>query len=130
MRQVGDRLIVNNGEVITISTTPIGVSPDFLIVAFNGDTLFPTNGHSPTYKFTIFGNPGETQICMIAAGFPSDAPENAEYELTFTGSFGGDSPGFSIKNKKAELHELRILFLIEDSLLRSIPGIKPPRPFD
>jgi hypothetical protein len=100
---------VSPGEMITIKVTPVGVLP-LVAASLNGVTLQPVPGTAdttPTYVFQV----NQTSVVGMEFSFPG-APATAKYDTVITGSGGGDTGGFTIKQTGA----------IKDPSIRFIVG--------
>lgn len=99
---------VSSGETITIEVTPVEVGA-FVAAARDGQTLKPQPGTEdtrPTYVFTV----DDTSIVKMEFSFPG-APATARYDTVITGSGGGDTGGFTIK-QTASIKDPAIRFMV------------------
>jgi hypothetical protein len=99
---------ISPGETVTITVTPIGVGA-FVSASRAGRTLTPepgTENTTPTYVFT----PIKSSAVMMEFSFPG-APSTSRYRVVTTGSGGGDTGDFTIK-QTASIKDPAIVFRV------------------
>ena len=83
---------VKKGEVVTVVFTPIKVGP-FAALAVDGTALPNTGGNTPTFRFTVTKDPGQSHFGAGRGDFPNGTPPDAKYTTRLSGSLGGDFAG-------------------------------------
>jgi len=86
---------VKKGEVVTIVFTPIKVGP-FAALAVDGTALTNIGGNTPTFRFTVTKEPGQSHFGAGRCDFPPGTPADAKYKTRLSASNGGDFTGPTI----------------------------------
>jgi len=80
--------LVESGETVEVEVRPQKVGP-FAILSLNGSSL---KALGPLHwKFKVAAPAGGSEFGMVVCAFPSDAPNDARYDLFFSGSAGGET---------------------------------------
>src|SRR2546429_2246561 len=83
---------LQTGESVTIEVHPVNLPEGFIAIAIavDGEVLHPSAGPVTKYRFTASTQPGTRHFGLIEASFLGGVPDTARYDLTLSGSYGGE----------------------------------------
>src|SRR5205814_9183381 len=89
MRQITRSIyLVDAGEVVMVEVEATKVG-NFVSLVIDGEPIAPVSKTPLTFKYTVTVGPGGTHHGMITCFFPSNAPDDAMYQVFVSGSSGG-----------------------------------------
>jgi hypothetical protein len=86
--------LVAANEVVTIEIKPTKVG-NFATLSIDNAT--PSVVGPLTFRYPVTGAAGTTHFGMISCFFPPATPDDAKYDVTFSGSAGGTFQGSDIE---------------------------------